>query len=84
MTPFEEYKALKTQSERALAAKDAEIERLQTDLGLTRAIGQASQIEIDGYRAEIARLEELVAFYRKAFPTEADMAQRAALKGSGS
>jgi hypothetical protein len=33
---------------------------------------------------EIARLEELVAFYRKAFPTEADMAQRAALKGSGS
>jgi hypothetical protein len=30
--------------------------------------------------AEIERLEGLVEFYRKAFPTEADMAQRAALE----
>jgi len=39
-----------------LAAQAREVACLQTDLELTQAIVRASQIEIDGYRAEIAAL----------------------------
>jgi hypothetical protein len=51
-----------------------------------RDTNDALRAEIAAKEREIARLEELVSFYRKAFPTEADMAQRAALnalKGNG-
>jgi len=71
-----------------LAAQAREVACLQTDLELTQAIVRASQIEIDGYRAEIAALREALMKTRGYISDKFDVVKAlltidAALKGNG-